>query len=121
MPVHVLYARRSTEPLRRADPAAPDAVPVGREVPGPEMHRFLAPDGSLTLVMDGLRVTLALPALAPSILGLVDGTRSVGEIAAALAARGTGAAAFARAWSDIFAALEPANRLLLAAPGTGPA
>lgn len=116
MCVHVVYCRRGTEPARRTDPMNPDAVPVGREVPGPEMPRFLQPDGGLTLVMDGLRVPVRLPALAPAILGLADGTRSVGAIAAALEARGTAPAAFARAWSETFRALEHANRLLLAPP-----
>jgi hypothetical protein len=66
--------------------------------------------------LDGLRLPLALPPLAPGILRLVDGQRTVGEIAALLAARGTGADAFARAWRATFSALERVNRLLLAAP-----
>jgi len=40
----------------------------------------------------------------------------VGAIAAALAERGAGADAFARAWRATFTALERINRLLLAAP-----
>jgi SAM-dependent methyltransferase len=116
MSMHVVYCRRRNEPVRRADPADPAVVPVGREVPGPEIHRFLQPDGGLTLVMDGLRVPVRLPPLAPAILGLADGVRSLGVIAAALEARGTPAPAFARAWSETFGALEPANRLLLAPP-----
>ncbi len=116
MAMHVLYCRRSDEPAIRADPLAPDAVPVGREAPGPELHRFLQPDGGMTLVMDGLRVRVGLPGLAPSILALADGERSVAEIAAGLAARGVSAAAFARAWAEMFPALEAANRLLLAPP-----
>ena len=47
---------------------------------------------------------------------LVDGRRSVGEIAAELAQRGTGAEAFERGWRATFGALENLNRLLLAAP-----
>ncbi len=116
MCVHVLYCRRASEPVARADPLDPAAVPIGREVPGPEMPRFLQPDGGLTLVMDGLRVPVRLPALAPAILGLADGVRSVGAIAAALEARGTAPAAFARAWSETFRTLQHANRLLLAPP-----
>jgi SAM-dependent methyltransferase len=116
MSVHVVYCRRRSEPVAWADPMDPGAVPVGREVPAPELHRFLQPDGGLTLVMDGLRVPVRLPALAPAILGLADGCRTVGEIAAALEARGTSPAGFARAWRETFRALEPANRLLLAPP-----
>ena len=63
----------------------------------------------------GCACRCALPPLAPAILRLVDGRRTVGEIAAALAATGTAAEAFARAWRATFAALERVNRLLLAA------
>ena len=114
--MHVLYCRRADEPVVRADPLAPDAVPVGREIPGPEQARQLQPDGGLTLVMDGLRVRVGLPTLAPSILALIDGVRSVRQIGAALDARGVAPEAFARAWATLFPALEAANRLLLAAP-----
>jgi SAM-dependent methyltransferase len=114
--MHVLYCRRAAEPAIRADPLAPEAVPVGRELPGPEQARQLQPDGGLTLVMDGLRVRVGLPTLAPSILALVDGARSVGAISAALQARGVSAGAFARAWAEMFPALEAANRLLLTPP-----
>ncbi|MGH7044613.1 MAG: class I SAM-dependent methyltransferase [Acetobacteraceae bacterium] len=116
MSAHVLYCRRASEPVVRADPMNPAAVPIGREVPGPEMPRFLRPDGGMTLVMDGLRVPLQLPALAPAILGLADGTRPVGAIAAALHARGIAPALFDRAWAETFRVLEHANRLLLAPP-----
>ncbi len=115
--MHVLYCRRAGEPVTHADPLAPGAVPVGREIPGPEQARQLQPEGGLTLVMDGLRVRVGLPTLAPSILGLVDGVRSVAQIGAALEARGVAPAAFARAWASLFPALEAANRLLLVPPG----
>ena len=115
MSMHVLYCRRIGEPVTRADPMHPAAVPVGREVPGPELARFILPDGTISLVMDGLRVPLPLPPLAAAILGLIDGVRSVGEIDAALAPR-AGAEAFARAWRQMYPVLERANRLLLVPP-----
>ena len=116
MSMHVLYCRRAGDPPGRADPLNPAAIPVGREIPAPEIPKMLQPDGSLVLVMDGLRMPIRLPPLAPAILGLADGRRSVGEIAATLAARGTPDAAFTRAWAETYAALEAANRLLLAPP-----
>ena len=115
MSMHVLYCRRADEPATRADPMDPAAVPVGREVPGPELARFILPDGTISLVMDGLRVPLPLPPLAAAILGLTDGVRSVAEIAAAIAPR-AGAEAFARAWRQMYPVLERANRLLLVPP-----
>ena len=92
------------------------AVPVTRELSGEAIAGSIQPDGTITLACDGLRLPIALPALAPAILRLVDGRRTVGAIAASLAARGTSPDAFARAWRATFSALERVNRLLLAAP-----
>jgi SAM-dependent methyltransferase len=116
MPVHIVYCVRADEPPRRADPLAPDAVPVLREVAGEALAAAVRPDGTVGMVFDGLRLQIAVPKTAPAILRLVDGRRSVGDIAAALAARGIGAAVFQRDWAATFTALERANRLLLAAP-----
>src|ERR1700735_704378 len=100
----------------RADCTGADAVPVRRELSGPEPAGEIAPDGTITMVYDGLRQPIALPPLATAILRLVDGRRTVGQIAAALAERGTSAEAFMRGWRLTFGALERINRLLLAAP-----
>jgi SAM-dependent methyltransferase len=113
---HIVYCVRAAEMAPRADFTAPDAVPVTREIPGPELANNIQPDGTIAVLFDGLRQPLALPALAPAILRLVDGRRSVAEIAVSLAERGTGTEAFERAWRATFLALERINRLLLAAP-----
>jgi SAM-dependent methyltransferase len=115
---HIVYCVRTDEQTERANFMANDAVPVTRELSGTEIAGGVRPDGTITLVYDGLRVPLALPALAPAILHLVDGRRSVSEIAAVLAERGTGAEAFAGAWRATFGTLERINRMLLAAPGS---
>lgn len=83
---------------------------------GEQLAGYIQPDGALTMAFDGLRAPIPLPAMAPAILRLVDGRRTVGEIGAALAARGSNPEAFARAWRATFTALEHVNRLLLAAP-----
>jgi SAM-dependent methyltransferase len=113
---HIVYCVRADERVERADFMAADAVPVLRELSGSELAGGIAPDGTITFVVDGLRLPIALPPLAPAILRLVDGQRSVGDIAAELAQRGTGVEAFERAWRATFGALENLNRLLLAAP-----
>ena len=113
---HIVYCVRRDDQVERADPMAPEAVPVLRELSGPELAGGIGPDGTITMVFDGLRLPLALPPLAPAILRLIDGQRSVGQIAAALAEHGTRAEAFERAWRATFAVLEKINRLLLAAP-----
>jgi SAM-dependent methyltransferase len=113
---HIVYCVRGDEQVERADFMAAGAVPVLRELSGSELAGGIAPDGTITFVVDGLRLPIPLPPLAPAILRLVDGRRSVGEIAAELARRGAGAEAFERAWRATFEALEKLNRLLLAAP-----
>jgi SAM-dependent methyltransferase len=113
---HIVYCVRRDELVPRADFMAPDAVPVLRELSGPELASGIGPDGTITVVFDGLRLPVALPPLSPAILRLIDGRQTVGSIAATLAERGTGAAAFERAWQATFLALERINRLLLAAP-----
>jgi hypothetical protein len=71
------------------------------------------------VTFDGLRIPVALPPLASAILPLIDGQRTVGQIAAILSGRGTKAEAFEKAWRQTFAALERINRVLLAAPTGG--
>ena len=80
------------------------------------MARGIRPDGTLSVIFDGLRVAVALPPMASAILPLIDGQRSVGEIGATLVARGMKPDAFGRAWRQTFAALARINRVLLAAP-----
>lgn len=113
---HILYCVRAAAPLPVADPLAPDAVPVAREGSGAEIAAHIAPDGSLAVVADGLRLPIVLPRQAGILLRLIDGSRSVGEIAALAAERGVAAGDFAAAWKATFTALSQANRLLLAAP-----
>lgn len=113
---HIVYCARQEEPVQRADFTAEDAVPVLRELNGADVAGNIQPDGTIAFLLDGLRLPIALPPLAPAILRLIDGRRSVGEIAAALAERGTAAEAFERAWRATFSALERINRLMLAAP-----
>jgi len=113
---HIVYCRRRDEPVQRADFMAPDAVPVFREPGDAGIADNIQPDGTVTLVFDGLRRPLPLPPLAAAILRLVDGRRTVHAIAEALAERGTDLAAFDRAWRATFTTLERINRLFLAAP-----
>ncbi|MGI4951264.1 MAG: class I SAM-dependent methyltransferase [Janthinobacterium lividum] len=116
MSTHVVYCVRSAEARPPVDPLDRDAVPVGREMPGPELANAIRADGMLPMLFDGLRVPVPVPPLAAGLLRLVDGTRTVGEIAAAMAARGTDGPSFDRAWSQTFTALAAVNRILLAAP-----
>jgi len=113
---HIVYCRRADEMLPHPDPMCADAVPLARETPMEELAKHIAPDGTFAMWFDGLRARIPLPPLAPAILRLIDGKRTVGDIAAALAARGTQQPAFERAWRQTYDALEKVNRLLLAPP-----
>lgn len=119
MAVHIVYCVRAGDAVVRVDPFAHDAVPVTREIPGDVLAQGIRRDGTMTVNFDGLHVPVALPPLAAAILPLVDGTRRVGDIAAALAARGTTAESFDRAWRTTYSKLEAINRLLLAASSGG--
>ena len=116
MSTHVAYAVRRGETPPAPDASAPDAVPVPREMPADAILAQLAPDGTLPVAFNQLTVPVPLPALARPILGLIDGVRSVGEIAAVLAGRGIGADRFAPAWADTWRALSRCNRVLLRPP-----
>ncbi|WP_428492693.1 class I SAM-dependent methyltransferase [Rhodopila sp.] len=117
MAVHIAYCVRDGAAPQRPDPSVESAVPVCRETSGETMAGWIGPDGTMLINFDGLRLPIALPPLASAILPLIDGARSVGQIGAILAGRGTKPEAFAKAWRQTFEALERINRLLLAAPG----
>jgi hypothetical protein len=116
---HIVYCTRASEPPVRVDPFNQDSVPICREVTGEELAKGIQASNTMFVILDGLRVPVPLPAMAGAILPLIDGKRSVREIGAALAARGTSPEAFARAWQALFPAMERINRLLLAAPDEG--
>jgi SAM-dependent methyltransferase len=116
MSVHIVYCVRADQPDDRADPFDGGAVPVLREVTGDGLAKAIRPDGTLIVELDGLRIPVAVPPLAAAILRQVDGRRSVGAIAAMLAATGTGADVFDKAWRATYRAMEKVNRMLLAAP-----
>ncbi len=117
---HIVYCTRTTEPPVRADPFGQDSIPTWRETDGEKLAKGIQANNTLFVGLDALRVPVALPPMATSIVRLIDGTRTVGEIGALLAARGISAEAFNRAWQALFPALEGINRLLLAAPGAPP-
>jgi SAM-dependent methyltransferase len=116
MSTHVVYCRRASEPRRPADHMHPDAVPTTREVPGEEIAKLIRPDGAIPYLFDGLRAVVPLPALAAALLRQIDGTRTVGQIVAAVTERGNKEDVVWRAWQSTFAALSQVNQLLLAPP-----
>ena len=61
-------------------------------------------------------MVVPLPRLGRAILARIDGTRSIGAIADELAANGTARELFAKEFAALRRAMEPMNRLLIAAP-----
>lgn len=114
MAVHIVYCVRAGDEPWRPDPTDPAAIPVCRDITGETLAKGIRPDGTLSVLFDGLRAPLALPSAATAILPLIDGHRSVGEIAATVASRGIRPEVFAKAWPRTFAELERINRVLLA-------
>jgi SAM-dependent methyltransferase len=84
---HVFYVVKGSN---RADTVAraetPAAVPVARQMPGPELARAIAKGSRIKTELDGLSLSFALPRLAAPILTRVDGHASLSEIHAGLQA-----------------------------------
>jgi SAM-dependent methyltransferase len=116
MGIHIVYCVRAEAPEPQRAWDDPAAVPVLREMDGPTLAKGLPRDGTIAVTFDGLRVVLPMPRLAGAILQRVDGSRSLGAIADALAANGVSREAFWRDLAALRATMEPMNRLLLAAP-----
>jgi SAM-dependent methyltransferase len=114
MSTHIAYCTRAPRPP--PDPMDPAAIPIAREISGPDLAKHIGADGAMSFLFDGLRALVPVPRLALPILTLIDGTRTVADLAAALAERGIDAAQFQRAWRATFATLSALNRLLLAPP-----
>jgi SAM-dependent methyltransferase len=116
MATHIAYAVRALPP--GIDPMAPGAVPIGRETPAAVLAERVRGD-----VLPLSFAQIALPPGASALLRLIDGERSVEEIAAAAAANGIPARMFDRMWPALFRSLEAANRLVMkigALPQTPP-
>jgi SAM-dependent methyltransferase len=119
MGIHIAYCRRAADPAPAPDWTDPAAVPVLRELDGAKLAQSLAGKDALPITFDDIRITVPLPRRAAAILARVDGRRSLGAIVAEVAALGHAPEAV---WQDIAllrAAMEPMNRLLLAAPRAG--
>ena len=103
---------------RVARPESPAAVPLLPRHEGPVLAK--ACQGSLTLKveLDGLPLTLPLPRLAPAILNLIDGHRSLGAIHGELQAADPALdwPRFLEAFRALFDALNGINALLLTEP-----
>ena len=116
MATHVAYVVRKHAAPKKPDPLDPDAVPIMREIPGAELAKQMTPDNMLPFHFGTLVTPIPLPPQARGILPLIDGKRTVGELAEILATRGVNAEKFRHVWQESFGILESLNRVLLRAP-----
>jgi hypothetical protein len=119
---HIFYAVKEgngADTVARAD--GPDAVPVMREVPGPELARAVSKRQGIAAELDGLSLNFALPRLAAPILTRIDGRASLGEIHAGLQTRDSALdwATFKVQFDQLYTVLNGLNHLLLRHPTKG--
>jgi SAM-dependent methyltransferase len=118
MVVHIAYAVRAADGWAAPDPADERLVPVLRDLDGRALAASLSPGQRLGLDLDGVRVELALPPLGPALLARIDGRQTLGAVLDAVGAS-AGRERAARDWAALYATLNAANKLLLAAPSSG--
>lgn len=83
---HTFYVVKAANPADTvARPDGPDAIPVLRDGDGAALAARARESRIVRVGYDGLDLRLPLPALAPEILALIDGTRTLGAIHRALA------------------------------------
>ena len=78
---HIFYCvRADNEAETIAEAESANAIPVLRDVPGPNLAHAIEQDGALKLELSGKVVALDLPPLAAALLRLTDGKKSLQEI-----------------------------------------
>lgn len=121
MKTHILYAvRADNEANTLAAPDSPKAVPVMRDGDGPQLGSRMRPGMSLTLDMNGTKLSLPLPDLAGDILARVDGRRSLKTIHEDLAAGakpGLDWFVFKNQFDRLYASLYGLSRMFIRRPG----
>ncbi|GFE92512.1 class I SAM-dependent methyltransferase [Acetobacter persici] len=116
MATHVAYVVRKGARITPPDASSFDAVPVMREIPGIELAKQMRADHTLPFAFGTLVVPIPLPPQARGLLPLIDGERTVGDLAAVLATRGVPENKIRTVWQETFQTLERLNRVLLLPP-----
>ncbi|QNT77630.1 class I SAM-dependent methyltransferase [Entomobacter blattae] len=116
MATHVVYVQKQGEETPLLDPSSDEAIPIMREMPAEVLAKQIRPDGRMVAEFGTLQVLLPVPAYAQTVLGLIDGVRTVGEIKAILAGRGISTVKFEKIWKETFTFFSSLNKVLLRAP-----
>mgnify|MGYP003326333504 FL=1 len=111
---HVFYATRAGYDTV-ARPEDTQAIPVLREMDAQKLAAGLQPGAPLIANLDGFPWRAQLPALAPRIVGQIDGRRTVAEIYTSLGAQGglPQWEDFYAQFEDLYVKLNGVNHLLL--------
>lgn len=118
MAVHIAYVVRAADGWAAPDPGDETRVPVLRDLDGPAFAASLSPGQRIAVNLEGFRAQVAIPPLGPALLARIDGKRTLGAVLEAVGAQAKAERA-RRDWAGLYAALNGANRLLLAAPRGG--
>lgn len=116
MATHVAYVVKKEEKKSPPDHMDFDAIPIMREIPGVELAKQMQTDNTLPFAFGTLIVPVPLPPQARGLLPLIDGERSVGQLAAILETRGITVEKFKTIWHETFTILLSLNRVLLQSP-----
>ena len=111
---HTVYCVAAAQKADTVAKPTDEAAPVLKNIDGPSLAGAIGPDGSITVTGDGMEMGIRLPPMAPAILRQVDGTRTIGEIRAAI---GAGEEDFHRQFAALYNALNGMNQKLLRYPG----
>ncbi|MGP1397148.1 MAG: class I SAM-dependent methyltransferase [Inquilinaceae bacterium] len=110
--VYVVPAARRAEAVAQPDEAG-TAIPVLRDLDGPDLARRLTPGQGITAEFGAVSIKLRLPPLAGPILGRIDGHRTMADVHADLAGGGPPWATFRRQFDQLYAALNGNGNLYL--------
>lgn len=118
---HICYAVRRANPVDLPTPDSPETIALLNNMSVDEAVRLVPAGGSLTVTSDGLKTSLAVPALARSIVSLCDGVRDLATIHAALREKRGDLdwPGFLRQFAALYTTLNGINRMVLRKPAVG--
>jgi SAM-dependent methyltransferase len=116
--VHICYLVRATEHSAAPPTAAPQTIPLLREIDPEALARQLDGKATLSANFDGAKIRFALPTIAAATIRLVNGIDSLEIIHARLAGDHAGLSwpEFQDQFSALYRALNGLNLMLLRAP-----
>ena len=113
---HVCYVVASGRALPPMDPFADNSVLVLNELDGPALAAGLRPGVAMTADLEGMKYRAELPPLAPVLVRIIDGKRSVKSLRKAVSdtlGQPFAKAEFTKQLRALYDALHPINKMLV--------